>query len=58
MVRLVKWFLNLFKRKKEVRHFEGLPSDNIWTCSKCGSWNSPWRIDCGGCKTKYKLTKW
>mgnify|MGYP000228425462 CR=1 FL=1 len=52
MVRLVNWFCNLFKKTEEVRHFEGLPSDNIWTCSECGSWNSPWRMDCAQCKTK------
>ena len=52
MVRLVKWFLNLFKRTEEVRKFEGLPSDNIWVCHKCAAWNGPYRMYCGKCKIK------
>lgn len=54
MVRLVNWFLNLFQKTEEVRTYEGLPSDNIWTCSKCASWNAGYRMYCGNCKTKYK----
>lgn len=54
MVRLVNWFLNLFKKTEEGRYFEGLPSDNIWTCDKCGAWNAGYRMYCGNCKTKYK----
>ena len=52
MVRLVKWFLNLFKKTEYGRKFEGLPSDNIWVCPNCAGWNSPWRMYCGKCKTK------
>ena len=52
MVRLVNWFTNLFKPKE--RKFEGLVSDNIWTCDKCAAWNAPYRMYCGNCKTKYK----
>jgi uncharacterized OB-fold protein len=52
MVRLVSWIRNLFNPTEKVRHFEGLQSDNIWTCSKCSAWNSPYRMYCGNCKTK------
>ncbi len=52
MVRLVNWFIKLFKKTKEVRTFEGLLSDNIWTCSKCAAWNAGYRMYCGNCKSK------
>jgi hypothetical protein len=52
MVRLVNWIRNLFNKTEEVRTYEGLPSDNIWTCSKCAAWNAGYRMYCGNCKSK------
>ena len=52
MVRLVNWFLNVFKKTEEERTFEGELSDNIWTCSKCSAWNAAYRMYCGNCKSK------